>query len=89
MLDQAKSENPNEQLTNGNHVDEDQDGNIDGGGKICLQLSRGAVEQGSNSSCLILGLFQITVKLPHDPYKIQVMVNENLFYSSLTMRLSC
>ena len=23
---------------------------------------------------LMLGLFQITVKLPHDPYKIQVMV---------------
>lgn len=32
----------------------------------------------ANITFRYLGLFQITVKLPHDPYKIQVMVGVDI-----------
>lgn len=62
-----------EQLTNGNHPEETQEEDNTGGTSLLSLMTQSCLHVTDRESSFT-GLFQITVKLPHEPYKIQVMV---------------
>lgn len=63
-----------EQPVDGNQPEEGQEGEVNGGMSNPSFLSSPA----TNTDMIYKdqGLFQVSVKLPHDPYKIQVMVGD-------------
>ena len=83
-LDEINLADIGDQLTNGDHVVAEHGGNHNGGGMGVWTACWGDKEL--ILLVVLLGLFQITVKLPHDPYNIQVMVS---FLGSVCLKEFC